>query len=133
ADVEAAAIEIFRRLRIELHRLLAGLGDPDELQEARAVGVPVLAQARHLLPETVDGRASCLVAVVGEVTVDVVHLRAPLPGLDRAAAGDPDRWMRLLHRPRPDIDVALLIESAVEGEGVALGPGAHDQVMGLAI
>src|SRR5215472_2740152 len=82
ADVEAAAVEILRGLRVELQRLLAGRGDAHELQKARAIGVPVLAEARHLLPEAVDGRAAGLVAVIGEIAVDVIHLRAPLPGLD---------------------------------------------------
>ncbi len=74
-----------------------------------------------------------LVAVVGEVAVHVVHLRAPAPGLDRAAAGNPDRRMRLLDRPRPDVDVALLVVAAVEGEGVLLGPGLHDEVVRLVV
>ena len=36
-DVQAAAIEIFGRLPVEFHGLLAALGDADELQEAGAV------------------------------------------------------------------------------------------------
>ena len=41
--------------------------------------------------------------------------------------------MRLLDRPRPDVDVALLVEAAVEGECFLLGPGFHDEVMRLEI
>src|ERR1700730_2997566 len=103
--------------------MLAALAHTDELQEARSVGVAILTDPRHFFPETVHRRLAYLVAVVGQVTVDVVHLGAPAPGLDRAAAGDPDRRVRILHRSRPDVDVALLIVAAVEGEGVLLGPG----------
>src|SRR3712207_7218400 len=41
--------------------------------------------------------------------------------------------VRLLHRPGPDVDVALLVEAAVEGEGVLLRPGADDQVVRLQV
>ena len=41
--------------------------------------------------------------------------------------------MRRLHRARPDVDVALLVEAAVEREGVAFGPGAQDQVVRLVV
>ena len=70
-----------------------------------------------------------LVAEVGEVGVDVVELRAPLPGLDRAAARDPDRRVRLLDRPRPRVDVAELVEASVPREGRRLAPRLHDQVV----
>src|SRR5262249_19034396 len=122
AHVQAATVEILRRLGVELHRLGAGLADADKLQEAGPVGVRVLAEPRHLLPEAVHGGAAGFVAEVGQIRVDVVLGGAPLPRLDRAAAGDPDRRVRVLDRPRPDVDVALLIEAAVEREGVALGP-----------
>ena len=41
--------------------------------------------------------------------------------------------MRLLDRPRPDVDVALLVEAAVEGERLLLGPGAQHEVVGLVV
>src|SRR5258708_28239830 len=89
--MQAAAIEIFGRLLVELHRLFARLGDADELQKAGAVGIAVLAEPLHLAPEAHHRLAPGLVAEIREVAVDVVHLRAPLPGLERAAARDPDR------------------------------------------
>src|SRR6516164_11557702 len=48
---EAAAVEILGRLAVELQRLLAALGDADELQKAGPVRVPVLAEPRHLVPK----------------------------------------------------------------------------------
>ena len=41
--------------------------------------------------------------------------------------------MRRLHRTRPDVDVALLVEAAVEGEGVAVGPRTQDQIVRLVV
>src|SRR5439155_14031272 len=132
-DMEAAAVEILGRLAIEPVGFLAGLGDPDELQEAGVIGVPVLTEPIHLGPKPIHRRLSGLVAVIGQVAVDVIHLGAPPPGLDRAAARDPDRRARLLYGSRPDIDVALLVEAAVEGEGLRLGPRLHDQIVGFEI
>ena len=133
-DVQAATVEIFRRLAVEVERLLAAFGDAHELQEAGAVGIAVLAELLHLVPEALHGREPGLVAVVGEIAVDVVHLRAPPPCLDRAAARNPDRRVRVvLDRPRPDVDVALLVVAAVEGEGVLFGPRLLHQVMGFEV
>ena len=128
--MQAAAVEILRGLRIEVERLLATLGHADELQEARAVGIAVLAELLHLVPEALHRREAGLVAVVREIAVDVVHLGAPAPRLDRATARDPDRRMRLvLDGARPDVDVALLVVAAVESERVLLGPGPFHEVM----
>src|SRR5579862_1039189 len=41
-------------------------------------------------------------------------MRADLRRTARARRADPDRWMRLLIRPRPDIDVAVMEEAALE-------------------
>ena len=131
--MQAAAVEILGRLAVEPVGLLAGLGDADELQKAGVIRVSVLAEPVHLVPEAVHRRLAGLVAEIGQVGVDVVHLGAPVPGLDRAAARDPDRRVRLLHRPRPDVDIALLVEAAVEGKGVLLGPGPHYQVVRLVV
>src|SRR5262249_11936158 len=69
ARVQAAAVEIFRRLGVELHRFGAVLGDARELQESGTVGIPILAEARHLLPEAIHGGAAGLVAEVGKIRV----------------------------------------------------------------
>ena len=131
--MQAAAVEILGGLRIEVERLLPALGHADHLREARTIGIAVLAEPGHLLPEALHDVLGHLVAVVGEVAEHVVHLGRPAPRLDRAGAGDPDRGMRLLDRPRPDVDVALLVEAAVEGERLFLGPGAQHEVVGLVV
>src|SRR6185503_13165859 len=102
--------------------VLAAFADADELQEARLIGIALLAEPVHFGPETIHRGAAGLVAVVRQIAVDVIHLGAPAPRLDRAAAGHPDRRMRILHRPRPDVHIPLLIEAAVESERVFLGP-----------
>src|SRR5208282_1839235 len=132
-NMQAAAVEVFGRLAIEPIGLIAGLSDADELQKAGAIRVPVLAEPVHLLPEAVHCHLPGLIAEIGQVGVDVIHLRAPAPGFDRAAARDPDRRMRLLHWARPDIDIALLVEAPVEGEGVLLGPRSQHEIMRLVI
>src|SRR5262249_18312481 len=122
ADVEAAAVEVLGRLGIELHGRGATLGNADELQEAGPVRGPILPEARYLVPNAVHGGASGLIAEIGQIGIDVILGGTPLPGLDRAATGNPHGRMRRLDRTRPDIDVALLIEATVEGEGFAFGP-----------
>ena len=131
--MQAAAVEILGGLAIQIHRVLAALADADELQEAGAIRIAVLAQPRHLVPEPVHRGMASLVAVVAQVAVDVVHLGAPLPGLDRAAARYPDRRMRPLDGARPDVHVALLVEAAVEREGVAFRPCLHHQIVRLVV
>ena len=50
-----------------------------------------------------------------------------------AGARNPDRRMRLLDRPRPEIDHAELIMLAVPGKDLARRPGLDDERQGLAI
>ena len=109
------------------------LGDADELQESGAERIAILVLRRHLVPVAVHGGGRRYVAVVRGVAVDVVLHAAPVPGLDRAAARDPDRRVRLLHRPRPGVDVALLVEAAVEREHLVARPALLDQVVRLEI
>src|SRR5579875_3521455 len=80
-DAQAAAVEILGRLAIEPKRLRPALGNPDKLQKAGAIAVALLAKPRHLGPEPVHRRLTVLVAEIGQVGVDVVHGRAPLPSL----------------------------------------------------
>src|SRR5690606_32608886 len=129
-----AAIEVFGGFGVALERLGARFGDADELQESGAVRIPILPEAVHFLPETLHHPEAGFVPVVGQVAIDVVHLRTPTPRLDRAATRNPDRRMRIvLDRTWPDIDVALLVEAAVEGECFLLLPSLHDEVMGFEI
>src|SRR5262249_56611276 len=50
-----------------------------------------------------------------------------LRGRGDARAGNPDRRMRLLDRPRPKVHHAELIVPAVPGENVPRGPGLDHQ------
>ena len=132
-DVQAALIEIQRRLGIEPLGLGVVVGDGDELQEAGAVGIARQLVAVDRVPEPVHDLLALLVAEVGQVGVEEVVFQAQVPGLDAGAARHPDRRPRLLHRPRPDVDVAKLGVLAVEREHVGLAPGAQDQLHALAI
>src|SRR6185437_10540580 len=73
------------------------------------------------------------VAEIGKVRVEEVVIDAPIPGLDATAARNPNRRMRLLDRPRPDINVAELRVFAVESERLGLGPGAQHELAALVI
>src|SRR5438046_2386695 len=55
-DVEAAVVEILRRLGVELLRLGVVLSDADELQEGAAVGIGLGAEPLDRLPVAVDHR-----------------------------------------------------------------------------
>ncbi len=89
-DVEAAVIEILRRLGVELLRLGIVFRDADELQERHAVRIGLGAEPLHRLPIAVDDRSAGHVAEIGKIGVEEVVLDAPFPGLDAAAAGNPD-------------------------------------------
>src|SRR5215469_12528120 len=52
-DMQAAAVEIFGRLSVELERLGTALSDADELQKTGAVWITILAEPLHFLPEPV--------------------------------------------------------------------------------
>src|SRR5262249_21969852 len=121
----------FRRARIQVETLVeevvdvrpplllalrVGLADADLLEERRRVRVVVGAQRGAALPVTVHHVARALVTREREIAVVVVVLRAEVPGLDRAEPGDPDRWVRLLDRPRPEVDVTQLGVLAAECE-----------------
>ena len=131
--MQAAAEEVLGSLGVQLDRLGAGFRHRHGLREAGAIRIAVLAQPVHLRPVAVHRGPADLVAEVRQERIDVVHLGAPLPGLDRAAAGDPYRRMRALDRARPDVDVALLVIAAVERERVRMLPGLHHQVVRLVI
>src|SRR5262249_6730494 len=101
-DVQALLIEVVHVREVLALGLRVGLRHAHELQEAGAVRIVVGADARDRFPEAVHGRAAALVAKVGEVAIDVVELRRPLPRLDAAAARDPYGRMRFLEWLRPD-------------------------------
>src|SRR5206468_5177982 len=74
-----------------------------------------------------------LATEVAEKAVAVVVLDSEVPGAKAPAAGHPDRRMRLLHGPRPEVDHGQLSVLAVPGEDLAGLPGFEDQVVGLVV
>ena len=132
-DVQAAVVEVRGRFCVVLLGLGVRLRHADELQIACAVRVAVAPGAIDRFPIAPHDVRSRLVAEVAQESVHVVVLGDPLPGFHAAAAGDPDGRMRLLDRPRPDVDVAQLVELAVEGERLRLGPRLDDQVVSFAV
>src|SRR5918997_1613248 len=58
-------------------------------------------------------------------------LRRYLDGLRAAGAHQADRWMRPLHRPRPDIEEAVGEEAPLVAQRPVLGPGAEDHIQRL--
>ncbi len=133
-DVQAAVVEVVDVLGIEPLGLLVGLGHADGLGEAGAIGRGVGRVALgHPVPVALHQRLGADVAGEAEVGIGIGVVDAEVVGLHRAAAGDVDRRMRLLDRPRPDVDVAQLVVAAVEGERLALGPGADDQLVRLGV
>src|SRR2546426_12407018 len=55
----------------------------------------------------------------------------PFHGLGRALRRAPDRWVRLLERPRPWVHVGIPVVAAGEGERALFRPGPHDKLRGL--
>src|SRR5206468_2386209 len=87
----------------------------------------VLPLGGDALPEAVEELLAADVAGEREVGVVVVEVGAEVPGLDRAAARDVDRRVRPLDGLRPAVHVTELRVLAVEGEGLILLPGPHDE------
>ena len=131
--MQRAVEEVLGRLLVQAVGLLVGVGDADELEERQPVGVGVLAVGLDLAPEPADRLLGHQVPVVREGGVDEVVLGAEIPRLDRTAAGDPDRRMRLLQRPGQHVDVAHLGEPPVEGEGLRRRPGPEDELDALVV
>ncbi len=132
-DVQAAVEEVADVLGVELLGLAIGVGDADDLRERRAIGRRVLPLGGDALPEAVEELLPPDVAGEREVGVVVVEVGAEVPGLDRAAAGNVDRRVRLLDGLRPAVHVAELRVLAVEGEGLVLLPRPHDELVRLVV
>src|SRR5262249_49689381 len=131
-EMEAVGIEVLRGLGVESLRLGIVLSNPDELQKARTVRIEFGPEPFDGLPIAVDDRGSRQISEIGEIGVEEVVLDAPLPGLDAAAARNPDRRARRFGGGRPRIDVAKLRGFAVVGKRPALPPRANDQLYPLA-
>ena len=100
---------------------------------AARYGDSSLSSLGDAVPVAVEQPLAGEVPAEGEVRVVVVVVEAEVPRLDRAAARDVDRRVRLLDRLRPAVDVAQLVVLAVEGERLVGRPRPHDQVVGLGV
>ena len=117
------------RLRLAV-RLLVGLGDVGGNRSGQLL--------RRRLVTTLLGRAAVHVVVgFGEPLRGEHHheriaaLGGPAHSLDRARTRQPDRWVRLLKRPRPRVHVGEVEMLPLPVEGSLLRPRLHDQVMCL--
>ncbi len=105
-DVEASIVEVVHVRRVVALGLLVGLRHRHHLGEAEAVRIELVAPLRHRRPVALGHLLCPEVTEEGEEGVLVVVAGAEVPGLDRAAAGNPDRRMGLLERFGPEVDVA---------------------------
>src|SRR2546425_9278070 len=86
------------------------------------LGAPLAIRAEHVL------RA----VEAGQEAGDDVALLADGPRTARAQRGDPDRRVRLLVRPRPDVHLPVVEVLALPVEGAVVArPRLHDQIVGL--
>src|SRR3984893_3560011 len=113
--VEQLVEEIFHMRGIFL-RGRVGLGYADQLQETQPVGIGIAAALRDRFPEIIAEAVRVLGAVVAQMTEAVVPVDHELDRGRAARARDPDRGVRLLDRPWPEIDHGQLIMPAVPGE-----------------
>ena len=132
-NVEASVVEVVHVRRVVLLRLLVGLRHGDDLREAEAVRIQLLALLRHHFPVAVGNLLARDVSEVRKEAVLVIVIGAEVVGLDRSAAGNPNRRMRLLQRLRPQVHVTQLGVLAVEREHVFGLPGLDDQIVSLVI
>ena len=111
--------------------LLVGLADVDQRRVGEAIerrrgqsqlGAPLAIRAEHVL------RA----VEAGQEAGDDVALLADGPRTARAERGDPDRRVRLLVRPWPDVHLPVVEVLALPVEGAVVArPRLHDQIVGL--
>ena len=81
---------------ILLLRLAIGLRNADQLQEADSMGVIVDPKLGGSFPKTIQNPTASDVAVVAQLTIHIVAVEHPVPGLQAATTGNPDRRMGLL-------------------------------------
>src|SRR5277367_6555863 len=94
--VERLLVEVAQMLQIDSLRFRIGVRDHDQLRKPCAVWIVVHAGSRDLVPVPVHQHLRVLVAHEAQVAVGVVVVGRELPRLDRSAAREPNRRMRLL-------------------------------------
>src|SRR4051794_34062772 len=95
-------------VRLELlARLAVRLGDVDRHAPAHLGGRGGVSSSLARLAELIEHAAEYVDVEVRDAHVAVAPLRHEVDRLGAAGAGDPDRRVRLLDRPRPGVDVAV--------------------------
>ena len=131
--VQALVVEVLDVLRVVGFRLRVRLGHRDELQEARAIRIALEPLLVHHVPVAVHHGGGGTGARVGEEAVADIVLGGEVEGADAARAGHPDRRVRLLHRPWPEVDLAELEVLPVPREDFLRLPRLQHELEGLAI
>src|SRR5580692_10245932 len=115
-----------------LARSLVRLSDidwarPAKLIRPRLVAVlPRLFTIAVVVPRDEVARREC-----HQERVLALRIGCPSDRLARPLRRNPDRWMRGLVWPRPEVDIPQAEMVAVEGEGTRLRPGPDDQIVRL--
>ena len=130
-DVEQC-LDVLARL---VDRLLVGVGDIDRRRPPDAIGAGLIAVAalRDFAIKIEIARDRFHRAVALQVDVFAVGMGGPFQGLDASHGGAPDRRMRLLVGPRPQVHIFEVIVLALERERPRLAPRPHHQVVSLLV
>ena len=124
--------EILGVRRVFFRRFVA-LRHADQLQKAEPIGIRIAAALGHPVPVKIAETVGILRAVIAQVTKAVVAVDDEIDRGGAAGAGNPDRRMRLLDRPRPQVHHRQLIVLAVPGKNFLGAPGFLHQRQRLAV
>ncbi len=124
--------EILGVRRVFFRRFVA-LRHADQLQKAEPIGIRVAAALGHPVPVKIAEAVGVLRAVVTQMAEAIVAVDDEIDRGGAAGARNPDRRMRLLQRPRPQVHHRQLIMLAVPGEDFLGAPGFLHQLQRLAI
>ena len=131
--VQQLVKEVLGVLGVEVFGLGVGLGDADQLQKTQAIRIVVAAFAHRHLPIAVGHRFGVLGAEIAQVAEAIIVVDDIFCSGGEPGAGNPDRRMRLLDRPRPEIHHPELIVLAVPGKDLPRRPRLDDERQRLAV
>ena len=132
-DVQALIVKISDVLVVVLLGLRVGLRHRDQLQKSRAIRIRIVIALGDEIPEAVHHALAEIVPPVRQEAVAVIVLGGKIPGRETAAARNPHGRMRLLNRPRPDIDHRQFEVLAVPRENLRRRPRLDNQVVRLVV